>query len=432
MKENIIKNPIFEIVKESIQNTENQLFLAVPFITSYATRVLNSENILSIIDKKCITRFDESTLLSFDVPTLLYLLDLGFEMRYDNNIHLKLYITDNDTYVSSSNLTQSGFEDKIELTVRVDNSNTKECLEIFSEIWQNCECNKIDKKLLLENLSKYNVLKRKKRNYPFKTILPSQEEYNFSDDVTDKIIYEIFNLDKDYTKIIENAYEANKLRYAMLSNLRKGFDLEMFYLPQNHAKRRETLFYDVVYGYESYLAGTGLREAQFKSAFLDPKFKDVIEFMCPEIIGLTPWNLDDSKEFQEFCNGIFDFEIPSYKETLPIRLASYFYPRHFIPIFKLEHLKEICLNLGFNSKSTNRGICLFEYNQFVFEQLKNLPYDNYIKSNILYLLYYTLELYKRIKAGEIASEIVIGHNEKWKKNLANDGLEILKRLNIIL
>ncbi len=432
MKEQILKNPIFQVVNESVRNTRNQLLLAVPFITSYARKILNFESINSIHDKKCITRFDDSNLMSFDIPTLEYLLDIGFEIRYDNDIHLKLYITDNDTYVSSSNLTQSGFENKIELTVRVENSSNEKCLEVFNEIWASSERNIVDRKLLFDNLAKYNVLKRKKRNHTTKKVTITTKKPNLSDDATSKIIQEIFNLDKDYSKTLANAYEANKLRNAMLSKLRKGFNTELFYLPEGNPKRNETLFYDFVYGYEVDLAGTGLREAQFKSAFENPNFKDVIEFMLPEMVGLKPWNLDDKAELQDFCNGIFDFKIPCYKETLPIRLASYFYPSHFIPIFKLEHLKEICSDLGFNSNLTDRGLSLFEYNQFVFEQLKNLPYDTYIKSYVLYLLHYTLELYRRIKAGETPSEIVIGHNEKWKKNLAKDGLEILKKLKAIV
>ena len=37
-------------------------------------------------------------------------------LNLNNNIHLKLYITDNEAYVTSSNLTKGGFEDNIELT----------------------------------------------------------------------------------------------------------------------------------------------------------------------------------------------------------------------------------------------------------------------------------------------------------------------------
>lgn len=400
MSEKIIKNPILELVKTSIKNTKNQLFLATPFITSYVRKVLSIENTNLIRNKKFITRFDDSNLLTFDIPTMEYLLELGFEIRYNNDIHLKLYITDSDTYVTSSNLTQSGFENKIELTVKVEDSNNEKCLDVFNDIWANSEGNIIDKKLLVDNRSKYNVLRRKQNNHEAKKPVTGITEYSITDDATSTIIQEILNLDKDYSETLTNVYEANKLRDVMLSKLKNGFKAEFFYLPKGDPKKNKTLFYDFVYGYESDLAGTGLIDSQFKEVAENPKFKEVIEFIYPEIIGLNPWNLEDKAELQIFCNGIFDFKIRSYKETLPIRLASYFYPRHFIPVFKLEHLKGICSDLGFNTKPINKGVALFEYNQFVFEQLKNLPYDTYIKSYILYLLHYTLELYRRIKSGE--------------------------------
>lgn len=430
MKESILKNPIFEIVYSSFKQSNNQLLLAVPFLNSYAKSILNIEHITTIKSKRLITRFEDKTLLSFDIPTLEFFLDLGFEIRYNNDIHLKLYITDDDAFVTSSNLTKSGFEDKIELTVKVAQSNKAECLEIFNEIWSNCESNIIDIDILKENFPKYKVLKRKEDfkiegKTPNPTLDYVAKQYN-----NQKIIDAILTAKIDYSETILKVHKARKTRETKLTELKNGFTKELFYLPVGNPKRRDTLFYDFIYGHEVDLAGTGLREEHFRKACEDPKLREAIEFMYPEIVGLKNWNLNDEEELLRFCKGIFDFKIPCYKETLPIRLASYFYPGSFLPIFKLDHLSNICSDLGFVSNKTDNGTRLFEYNCFLAKQLENVPYDNFIKSHIFYLIHYTLELHARRSGGEDVSEIILGHNKKWKKNLADHGLRILKEMEL--
>lgn len=338
MEEQIISNPISKIIKKSFEKTQKRIYFAVPFLSNFALDILNHNSTINIKDKKCVVRFDETNILSFDIPTLKQLLNLGFEIRYDNNIHLKLYITDNDTYVSSSNLTKSGFETNTELTLEVEKDNNDRCLEVFNSLWNNNSSNNITYKLLEENLDKYNVLKRQSNKVNQKKVKIEDISIREIDFITNKIIIEIFTRYKDYSETINNAFEANKLRNSKISKLKNGYNAEIFYLPEGHKNRNTTLFYDFVYGYEVQLASTGSREIQFKTVFENSNFKQVIEYIFPEIVGLKKWNLDDKNELLEFCYGIFDFNITNYKETLPIRLASYFYPNHFIPIFKFEHL----------------------------------------------------------------------------------------------
>lgn len=431
MNEIIIKNPITNSIRNSILKSKERLNFAFPFLSSFATTILNIETISDIKDKRIITRFDNCSLSSFDLPTLKALLDLGFIIQYDNSIHLKLYIADNDIYITSSNFTKGGFEDNVELTVKTDSNNIKNCTDIFKEIWVNCTNNKVTYELIESKMAIYEVL-RKREKYVRKVL---NKTYNIPIKVggldLQEIINEIFNEINDSSWHRKQVFEADKVRAKTKWKLMQGYNQLFFYAPEEHELRKENLWYDFIYGYEKRLAGTGLRELQFKTVFQHPDFEKVINFIYPEILGMKSWNLNDKNDFQEFCNGIFNFEIPQYKEAIPIRLASYFYPEFFIPIFKIEHLKKICETLGLKTDAGTSGDKLFVYNSFLSEKMKALPFDNYIKSNISYKLLFTMELYNRLSKGEIFQSILDSYHEKWKKDYILGGKDLLVKLNII-
>src|SRR5690606_36713742 len=92
---------------------------------------------------------------------LEYLIDKGFQICYNNKINLKLYIIDNEAFITSSNLTIGGFENNIELTVRVDNENFENCQVVFDDLWRKSENNIITKELIAENIHKYELLKKR-------------------------------------------------------------------------------------------------------------------------------------------------------------------------------------------------------------------------------------------------------------------------------
>ena len=161
MNKTVLKNPITNSVKVSVNNSLKCINIAVPFISSFVKTILNQDNTKIVADKKIITRFDDSFINSFDLPTLKTLLNLGFVMKFDNTIHLKLYITDNEAYVTSSNLTKGGFEDNIELTVKIEKESTDNCKIIFNEIWNNCGDNNITYDLIEANQGKYEWLKKR-------------------------------------------------------------------------------------------------------------------------------------------------------------------------------------------------------------------------------------------------------------------------------
>lgn len=431
MNEKIIKNPITTAIKESVNESIKRINFAVPFISSFATSIFNESKIKSINEKKIVTRFDDSFINSFDLPTLKTLLDFGFEIRYNNNIHLKLYITDKDAYVTSSNLTKGGFEDNDELTVKVDSGNTGNCILIFDEIWDNCKENIITQELLNANLGKYEILKKrewfaKKGN---KNIVTNQIKIGEID--IQEIITEIFNWKQDFSKILSLEFEANKLREQTKEELKQGFSHDIFYVHKGHPKRRNTLFYDFEYGYENKLAGTGLRELQFKTVFEHPDFEKVINYIYPEMIGMKPWNFQDKTVLLEFCNGIFNFNIPQYSEAIPIRLASYFYPDLFLPIFKLEHLKKTSVAFGLETNAKTKGDKLYAYNSFLADKMKTLPLDNYIKMEFSYQILYTVELYNRLNEKEDFDKIVDSYKESWKRNTIKEGMKILTKINKI-
>jgi hypothetical protein len=430
MTASIIKNPLTDVIKNSINSSFDRLNFAVPFISSFSLTILNSQNISNISDKRIVTRFDEVSISSFDLPTLKSLLDLGFKIRFNNNIHLKLYITDNDAYVTSANLTKGGFEDNIELTTKLNSSNIENCNIIFNEIW--LASNELTQTLLNDNWSKYELL-RKREVYSKKVIKKIRvQELQINNLDIQKIINTVFGLTNDYIKNAPSiAFEANKIRERTKSKLLSyGFAKEIFYNREGHKKRRENLFYEFVYGNEERLAGTGLRELQFQTVFEHKDFKKVIEYIYPEMIEFKPWNFNDKDEFLEFCSGIFEFDIPQYKEAMPIRLASYFYPEYFLPIFKFEHLHKICNAFGLSTDAESKGERLYVYNSFLAEKMKPLPYDNYIKSHISYQIMYIVELHNRLSNGEKYNDILKDY-KVWQKGLIESGMNILKKLKML-
>ena len=429
MNRTVLKNPITNSVKTSVDNSSNCINIAVPFISSFARTILNQENTKTVNDKKIITRFDDSFINSFDLPSLKILLNLGFIIKFDNNIHLKLYITDNEAYVTSSNLTKGGFEDNIELTVKIEKENTDSCKIIFNEIWNNCGANFITNELIEANLGKYELLK-KRDTYARKSSksIKTQEIPVLNIDIQ-KVIDTIFNQNKDYTNTLRLEFEANKLREETKRKLKQGFNTEIFYVPKGHQLRKQTLFYDFVYGYESQLAGTGLRESHFQSVFQHPDFEKIINYIYPEMIEMKPWNFQDKNILKEFCNGIFDFDIPSYKEAVPIRLATYFYPNILLPIFKLDHLKEICDAFGFVTDAETNGDKLFIFNSFLADKMKILPFENIIKGYVAYQVRFTIDLLNRLNNNESYEAVLASINKVWIKGFYEEGKNILIKLN---
>lgn len=250
--------------------------------------------------------------------------------------------------------------------------------------------------------------------------------------IKEKILNEILAHPEDYIYIAENVIEANLIRDEKLLTLQDGFKRENFYLPKGYDNRKETLFYDFAFGYEAKLAGTGLREKHFQSVFENENFENIIKFIYPQIAGGENWNFENEDELLNFCKGLFNYNIPYFKEALPIRLASYFYPNYFIPIFKLDHLRDICLDFDFaGGQMLTRGHKFFKYNQFIFSIPEILAFDSYMKLYIISLFHYTIELNKRLTNGKICEDILDGYNREWIRNLVTEGYKILGNLNAL-
>lgn len=430
MNELILKNPITSPIKLAVNKSVNRLNFAVPFLNSFALTLLDKKNVKNITDKRLITRFDSSCLITFDIPVLEKLLELGFKIRFDNNIHLKLYITDDETFVTSSNLTRSGFESNVELTVRVDSENAEKCADIFEDLWRNTE-NKVDKKLLEESYPKYDLLK-KREEFAERQKSPRSTSSIINDRIDAQVIIEhIFKMGDDYSHVRDLTYISNQKRELFKNKLMNGFDKELFYVPKGHKHRLNNLFYDLSYGTESDIAGTGLWERQFQEVFEHPEFVKVIHYIYPEMIGMKPWNLSDEIELYEFCCGIFDFKIPKFKETLPIRLASYFYPEHFIPIFKLSDIERICTCLNLHTNAITRGDRFYDYSVHIDRQMRHLPYESNIKFNIAYIIMHTFELQERLLGGDKYTDIVASNSKDWKKRYLQKAMQVLDDLDMM-
>lgn len=427
MNELIIKNPITSTIKQAVNNSQNTLHFAVPFLNSFALAILDKDIVKNIKDKRLIIRFDSSCLITFDIPVLEKLLEMGFKIRYDNDIHLKLYITDSEIFVTSSNLTKSGFEKNQELTVKVDSENTQDCKAVFEEIWHNTQ-NKIDKKLLTDSYPKYYLLKKREdfakrnKNSDLRATISGQRVYS------QDIIEYVFKMDDDYSYLRDLTYRANQKRELLKGRLKKGFDKELFYIPAGHPLRHQNLFYDLSYGTESEIAGTGLWERHFREVFKHPEFPKVVEYLYPEMIGMKPWNLADEDELYEFCCGIFDFKIPQFTETLPIRLASYFYPEYFIPIFKLSDLGSICTCLDLQTKAQSKADRFYAYTIHIRNQMQHLPYGSNVKFNIAYIVLHTFQLRNRLESGENYDDVIAGCAKDWEKRYFGKARQVLQEM----
>lgn len=425
MNQKIYFNPITNLISKSIEDTNIELLIAVPFISGFAKSILTKERMSKIKQMKLLTCFDDTNLNSFELETLQYFLDNGMEIRYNNDIHLKLYLFDKEGFISSSNLTKSGFENSIEITTTIEEKSISQCKDFFFELWQSSEKNKITKEIIQENYSKYLLLKKRTKNKKTKPLTISTKELNISNLNIEALINHIFEAKQDFSYITNKVYLANKEREKLKEQINNGFDVEDFYVPKEHKKRKESLYYKMVFGKEAFIAGTGLREGHFREAFQNEKFEEIISYIFPPIIGKENWDLDNPKIFREYCNGIFEYRIHSYLEILPIRLASYFYPKHFLPIFKLSHLGQVCKILGLETNAKSKGDKLYVFNSFLLKKMNAIPFGNYVKSHIAYQLFYTVELYNRLVEGDNFNSIVNSYEEKWIQDYIHKGKNLL-------
>lgn len=431
MAQEIFWNPITKVITKSIQNTTERLFIAVPFLSNFAIPLLSNERVSGIKAKKLLTCFDETNLNSFDLDTMRYLISSGFEIRYHNDIHLKLYLFDSEGYLSSSNLTKSGFENSVELTSSIDPTNLEICKSFFEKIWKESLDRQVTEELIKENYPKYLLLKKRTEyKKPPKLDLKTSQLSLPNTKIEDLIDY-ILEGNLDYSYFEDRAIEANKDRIDIKRRVKKGFSVIDFYAPEGHPKREQSFFYKFMYGKEGFLAGTGLRERQVKQVFQNPKFQEIICYIYPPIIKQQEWNLDNEDNYREFCNGIFEYKVPQYVEALPIRLVSYFYPNKFLPIFKLDHLEKICSILGLSNYTLkSKGDRLFGYNSFLLEKMAHIPKDNYVKSHIAYQLYYTVELYNILQTGKSLEQYLSQFKEVWIKDIIKKGYKIIQEIKL--
>ena len=429
MNQKIYTNPITDIISNAIIETSNELSIAVPFISSFAKSLLSEKNLSNIKSKRLLTCFDEFNLNSFDLDTMTFLISNGVEIRYHNEIHLKLYLFDSNGYLSSSNLTKSGFENSVEITSSIEQGNLMECKKIFEMIWNESKNRRVTQSLIEENYQKYLLLKKRSQYKNPNDLVVNSRKVNISNLELSDLIEHIFKAENDFSYFIKKSFEANKDRKSIKEKVKKGFVLEDFYAPKGHPNRENSLYHRMLYGPEGFIAGTGLREGQVQEAFENEKFQEIISYIYPPIIGKEEWNLVDDDIMREYCNGIFEYRIPQYVETLPIRLVSYFYPDIFLPIFKLSHLEKVCQILGLETNAKSKGDKLYAFNSFLSKAMDSIPYDNYVKSSIAYRVYFTIEVYEKMFNGEEFESILKSHKENWRKDYLKKGKETIEKIN---
>lgn len=303
--------------------------------------------------------------------------------------------------------------------------------KVFDDIWERSFEREITMEYILDNWSKYKFLKSK---FPSGKRLPTEKNEQIlslnRETLIDAVLYE----QKDHSGLIKMISKSNRSRSSFLEKIdENGFKIEYFYAPEGSVNRKKSLFYNFVYGIEEKLSGTGLREAQFEEIFTNKQFVEIFEFIYPKSKNKNyRWDLTNDIEFLNFCNGLFEYKIRSYSETMPIRLANYFYPEFFLPIFNLSHLGNMCRIFGFESKSKEKGERLFDYNKFLNNRLRNVPYPNIIKSHILYKLLYTMNVMDEIDKNGIVNinDFIDEHNRRWIRNTMYEGLIFIKSINL--
>lgn len=422
-------NPIEQEISTAIVDAKS-ISIAVPFLASgIVNKLFKVEELAKIPDKRIIIKLDDSHLISYDLAAIKQLLNCGFKVCFDNTIHLKLYILGERVFISSGNLTEGGMNNNFELTVECSKEESG-VTSIFDRLWDNNQLNEITPTYIEDNWHKYLFLKRKHPIVKPAQIKTSTVQLTPS---TKKIIDAVFYEKIDRTGHLNRIAMVYKKRSAFIDKITiNGFDQSFFYISQdNKATRKESLFYEFVYGDEEKLAGTGLRESQFKDVFTNENFEKVLFYIYPQFKDVEhKWNFLDNSEYQNFCEGLFEFRIPNFKEALPIRLANFFYPNYFLPIFKLDHLRDICQILGFTTDSTSRGQRLAEYNIFLNEKTKDIPYNNFVKSTMLYKLLHTIAVKNEIDRNDSIEihQFIQKHRKEWVRNTMTSGLHLIENL----
>jgi len=393
----LLQNPITGPAKDILRRTKSRIHIAVPFLSTFASSLLTLKYIARVPDKKIIVRLDSRHITTYDLEAMEWLLDNGFKIRYDTTtaLHLKLYIFDDTVFISSSNLTKSGFENNDELTILTD-TTLAPVNDIFADLWDKHRSHRLTKRYIKDNWNTYRVLKCKKSDRP---LIPAKRKRGTMigklkiDQLIDHVFVKERNqVPNNWQKHID---EASHIRTQRISALERRFNSVVLFAPIGHPRRRNCLWHDFLHGAERRLAGTGLRNDQLGDAFEHPSMKHVIEFMWPKPDSGWSWDLSNLNDFRAFCNGIFDFDIKQYKDTLPIRLASYFYPEHFVPIFKFDTLEEICSFLGMiDIPLDSKGDRLFVFNYFISQQFYRTGLCKHTMSYKLYQCHYTVKLYR--------------------------------------
>lgn len=423
-------SPIESKIQNAIEKS-NSIAIAVPFLSATTVkRLFSKTKIQELSLKRIVIKLDESHSISYDLAAVKHLLECGFKIRFDNSIHLKLYILGERVFISSGNLTDGGLKNNFELTVETtEEESDVQC--VFDDLWSRNKANEVTIDYVNENWDKYLFLKKKyPREKVESPIVPNVILSPDEETIINKVLFSQNEWNWHFKMISLVLKKRNKL----LQNLSEtGFKKEYFYTPEGHKDRNKSLFYEFVYGNEEKLAGTGLREAQFNDVFTDSRFEMILYYLYPQFKNTKSyWNLEDDSELLRFCQGLFEFDVRSFKEALPIRLANYFYPEHFLPIFNLSHLREICSILGFKSSATDRATRLCEYNLFLKKRLKDLPYNNFIKSTILYRLLYTLKVKREIDKNGVHNidKFISKQKKEWVRNNMIEGFKLIKETNL--
>ncbi len=134
-----------------MKKASHKVQIAVSFVSDFAKLLLAPSATGHLKEVQLINCFDNRSLSSFDLPTMLALIKSGFILRFHNSIHLKLYNNRKFNFVSSSNLTRGGFENNIELTVQIENRNHDQCRKIFDDLWKKSAPNEITETFIKKN-----------------------------------------------------------------------------------------------------------------------------------------------------------------------------------------------------------------------------------------------------------------------------------------
>jgi hypothetical protein len=138
----ILKNPWDESLYNLIKNSKNKLLIISPYIKANAINFMLESYNGNTKSVRVLTRFSISDICdgASDLDAYKMLIKQDIPVRCVTNLHAKVYLSENEVIITSSNMTMTGLLSNLEFGVKLTNKKLiSEIEEYFNLIWQKAE-----------------------------------------------------------------------------------------------------------------------------------------------------------------------------------------------------------------------------------------------------------------------------------------------------